>query len=150
MPLYLTRNVLDQHIRETAAPTVAHAADQARARCDVLEWPAAATAATAELAQLARLLVAAGVTVDRDHHELMLPALATGPRDTSGIRVGITGTAPHALYVIAGEDLTPLTHAAGVLDYLQPLIDATARECECGADPGQPCMPHCLLDLSAT
>ncbi|MFB8442692.1 hypothetical protein ACFC7A_26940 [Streptomyces niveus] len=150
MPLYLTRNVLDGPIRETGAPTVAHAADQAHARCDVLEWPVTATAATAELARLAGLLVAVGVTVQRGHQELMLPDLATGPRDTAGIRVRTTGTAPHALYVIAGEDLAPLTHAAGVLDYLLPMIEAAARACECGADPSQACMPHCVHDPSAT
>lgn len=145
MPVYLTPHPFDDHVQELEAPAAAHARDLAR-----LAWPATAAAATAELEQLAQALAEADVTVERDDQDLVLPALACTPDDNIGIRVRTTGRAPHALYVITEADLIPLTHAAGVLAFLQPLIEAAARGCECGADPGAPCLPGCLPDPSAT
>lgn len=152
MPVYLTRRDADHHLQEREAPTVADAADRADFDSAHLAWLATAAAATAELAELARDLAGADVTVEWHRDSLDLPNLAAGPGDNIGIRVRATGRAPHALYVITAADLVPLTHAAGAaLAYLQPLIDAAALGCEgCGADPGEPCLPNCLPDPSAT
>lgn len=149
MPIYLTRRDADTHVRELEAPAVSDAADRAAFDSAHLVWPATAAAATAELAELARDLADAGVTVQWAPDGLVLPDLAAGPGDTAGIRVRTTRRAPHALYVITATALVPLTHAAGALAYLRPLIDAAARGCDgCLAEPGEPCLPNCLPDPS--
>ncbi|MCX5318118.1 hypothetical protein [Streptomyces sp. NBC_00154] len=151
MPVYLTRRDTDHQVQDLEAPTVVDAADRADFDNAHLAWPATAAAATAELAELARDLAGADVTVKWHRDGLDLPNLAAGPGDTAGIRVRATGRAPHALYVITATDLVPHTHAAGALAYLQPLIDAAALGCDgCGADPGEPCLPNCLPDPSTT
>ncbi|MEU3464602.1 hypothetical protein ABZ721_32215 [Streptomyces sp. NPDC006733] len=127
-----------------------HAAAWARDHRARLAWPTTAAAATAELDQLAAALVDAGVIVERDGRDLVLPTLASGP-ERAGIRVHTTGHTPHALYVITADDLVPLTHVGGVLLYLQPLIDAATRGCEgCGADPNELCLPNCVPNPSTT
>ncbi|WP_351233905.1 hypothetical protein [Streptomyces sp. NPDC002133] len=144
MPVYLTRHDAGHPVRELEAPTAPDAAHHAATSGAHLAWPTSAAAATAELADLARNVADAGVTVQWRPDGLVLPDLASSSEDTAGIRVRTTSRAPHALYVITAADLVPLTHAAGILAYLQPLIDAAARGCEgCGADPGEPCLPKC-------
>ncbi|MEU4499230.1 hypothetical protein AB0F96_38730 [Streptomyces sp. NPDC023998] len=151
MPVYLTRHDIDDPAQELEAPAVPDAVNRATAGRAHLAWPATAAAAAAELEQLAQALTAIGANVSRDGQDLVLPALASGPGDTAGIRVCATGRAPHALYVITAAELVPLTHATGALAYLQPLVEAAACGCEgCGAEPGQPCMPNCLPDPSTT
>ncbi|MFD5427726.1 hypothetical protein [Streptomyces sp. NPDC127084] len=151
MPIYLTRRDTDDQVQEVEAAAVSDAAGHAAADSARLAWPATAAAATAELAELARDLADSGVTVQWHPDRLVLPDLASGPGDTAGIRVTTTRRAPHALYVITATDLVPLTHAAGALTYLRPLIDATARRCDgCDAEPGEPCLPNCLPDPSTT
>ncbi|WP_406003441.1 hypothetical protein [Streptomyces sp. NBC_00829] len=151
MPLYLTRRDAGAHVQELEAPAVSDAAGRAAFVGAHLAWPATAAAAAAELAELARDLANAGVTVQCHPDGLVLPGLASGPGDTAGIRVRTTARAPHALYVVTAVALVPLTHAAGVLAYLKPLIDAAARGCEgCGAEPGEPCLPNCLPAPSTT
>ncbi|WP_405593939.1 hypothetical protein OG741_00460 [Streptomyces sp. NBC_01410] len=154
MPVYRTRHDIDDPAQELEAPAVPDAVNRATADRTHLAWPtttaAAAAAAAAELAQLAQALTALGANVSREGQDLVLPALASGPGDTVGIRVRATGRAPHALYVITAADLVPLTHAAGALAYLEPFIEAAARGCECGAEPGEPCMPNRLPDPSTT
>ncbi|MBT2439768.1 hypothetical protein J7E93_06455 [Streptomyces sp. ISL-36] len=149
MPVYLTRRDADHHVQELEAPAVIDAAGHAASDSARLAWPATAAAATAELAELARDLADAGVTVQWHCDGLVLPDLASGPGETAGIRVHTTRRAPHALYVITATALVPLTHAAGALAYLRPLIDAVPRSCDgCGAEPGEPCLPNCLPDPS--
>lgn len=149
MPIYLARRDTDHHVQELEAPAVTDAAERASSESAQLAWPATSAAAAAELAELARDLADADVTVQWHSDGLVLPDLASAPGDTAGIRVTTTRRAPHALYVITATDLVPLTHAAGALAYLRPLIDAAARSCDgCGAEPGEPCLPNCLPDLS--
>lgn len=151
MPIYLARRDTDHHVQELEAPAVIDAAGRAASDSARLAWPASAAAASAELAELARDLADTDVIVQWHSDGLVLPDLASGPGDTAGIRVRATGRAPHDLYVITATDLIPLTHAAGALAYLRPLIDAAARNCDgCGTEPGEPCLPNCLPDPSTT
>ncbi|MDQ1013168.1 hypothetical protein QFZ82_007653 [Streptomyces sp. V4I23] len=151
MPIYLARRDTDQHVQELEAPAVIDAARHAASDSARLAWPATAAAAAAELAELARDLADADVTVQWHSDGLVLPDLASAPGDTAGIRVHTTRRAPHALYVITATDLVPLTHAAGALAYLRPLIDAAARSCDgCLAEPGEPCLPNCLPGPATT
>lgn len=151
MPVYLARRDADHHVQELEAPAVTDAAERAAGDSAHLAWPASAAAAAAELAELARDLADADVTVQWHPDGLLLPNLASGPGDTAGIRVHTTRRAPHGLYVITAAALVPLTHAAGALAFLQPFIDAAARSCDgCGAEPGEPCLPNCLPDPSTT
>ncbi|WP_329583707.1 hypothetical protein [Streptomyces sp. NBC_01361] len=137
MPTYPARRDADRHLPELEASDVSQTTQ--------LSWPTSSAAAAAELAELAHDLTNAGVTVEQHPDALVLPHLAAGPGDTAGIRVRVTGRHPHALYVITATALVPLAHAAGALAYLQPLIEAAARECDgCGAEPGEPCRPMCL------
>lgn len=134
MPVYLTRRDTDHHIQELEVPGITEASSHAASHGGRLAWPVSAAAATAELA---RDLADAGVTVQCHPDGLLLPDLAAGPGDTTGIRVHTTRRAPHALYVITATDLVPLTHSAGALAHLRPLIDAAARSCDgCLAEPG--------------
>ncbi|TQK42362.1 hypothetical protein FBY35_3756 [Streptomyces sp. SLBN-118] len=151
MPVYLTRRDADTHVQELEAPAVSDAAD--RAAFDSAHLARPATAAATELAELARDLADAGVTVQWHPDGLVLRDFASGPGDTAGIRVRTTRRAPHPapLYVVTAVALVPLTHAAGVLAYLKTLIDAAARGCEgCRAEPGEPCLPNCLPAPSTT
>lgn len=151
MPIYLARRDTDHHVQELEAPAVTDAAERASGLSAQLAWPASAAAASAELAELARGLADADVIVQWHPDGLLLPDLASAPGDTAGIRVRATGRAPHALYVITAAALVPLTHAAGALAYLRPLIDAAVRSCDgCGAEPGEPCLPNCLPDPATT
>ncbi|MCM2424150.1 hypothetical protein [Streptomyces sp. RKAG293] len=150
MPVYRTQHDHEDRVREIEAPAVGHAAARAAVHRARLAWPTTAAAATAELDQLAAALADAGVIVEHDGQDLVLPSLTSGP-EPAGIRVHTTGHAPHALYVITADDLAPLTHAGGVLVYLQPLIDAATRGCEgCGADPNELCLPNCVPNPSTT
>ncbi|MEV4335296.1 hypothetical protein AB0K02_33175 [Streptomyces sp. NPDC049597] len=113
--------------QELEAPAVIDAARHAASDSARLAWPATAAAAAAELAEPARDLADADVTVQWHSDDLVLPDPTSAPGDTAGIRVHTTRRAPHACYAIIATDLVPLTHAAGALAYLQPLIDAAAR-----------------------
>ncbi|GAA0574855.1 hypothetical protein [Streptomyces mordarskii] len=141
MPVYLVRN--GDLTQELEAPTIDDAVTRAAAGRAHLAWPPTAATASAELDQLARALEDRGVTMERHDTGLVL----CDPSDTAGIHVRTTRRAPHALYVITATGVIPLTHAAGVLAYLQPAIEAAARGCDgCHAEPGEPCLPNCLPD----
>ncbi|WP_331719719.1 hypothetical protein [Streptomyces virginiae] len=110
-------------------------------------WLATAAAAEAELSRLAELLAEAGVTTVPAAGVLAIPGLAAGPGDTTGIRVRTTSNPPHALYVVAGGNLTPHSGADSAFARLHPLIEAAARPCDgCGAEASAPCNPNCLPD----
>ncbi|MDX3537228.1 hypothetical protein PV721_23205 [Streptomyces sp. MB09-01] len=118
-----------------------------QAAAEASAWPATAEAAEAQLVRLAELLAEAGVTVISAAGVISIPELACGPGDTAGIRVRTTSRPPHALYVVAGGNLTPHTSADAAFARLHPLIEAAARPCDgCGAEASAPCNPNCLPD----